>query len=105
MTNTAEEVLRDEPVKDWELFERCCCEQADRRIRDKRCEILRIVDPEALRTLSDHNLTEQLNIASKLYNPLDVKTQTARVHSVMVERAPTKVERVMCMQPSVELCP
>ena len=68
-TNTAEEALRDEPVKDWELFERCCREQADRRIRDKRSEILRIVDPEALRTLSDHDLTEQLNIASKLSSP------------------------------------
>ena len=31
-TATAEEALRDEPVKDWDLFERVCREQADRRI-------------------------------------------------------------------------
>ena len=41
MTDVAEGALRDEPVKDWDLFERCCREQADRRIRDKRSEILK----------------------------------------------------------------
>ena len=90
--NTAEEALRDEPVRDWELFECCCCEQADRRIRDKRSEILKIVDPEALRTLSHHDLTEQ----SRLYSPLDVKTQIARVYLVIFDRALTKTERMMC---------
>ena len=38
-TETADEALRDEPVKDWELFERCCREQADRRMRQERRNI------------------------------------------------------------------
>ena len=50
-TETADKALRDEPVTDWELFERCCREQADRRMRDKSGEILRLTDPDALSTL------------------------------------------------------
>ena len=57
--------MKDEPVTDWELFDKCCLEQADRRIRDKRTEILRITDPEALRTLSDRDLEEQITRAAK----------------------------------------
>ena len=102
MTSTAEEALRDEPVKDWELFERCCREQADRRIRDKRSEILRITDPEALRTLSDHDLEEQLNIASKMSTPMEVKVQVAKVHAVMVCRTSTPVARVRCVRLATE---
>ena len=65
-TPSAEEALADEPVTDFKLFERACREQADRRVRDKRAEMLRIHDPEALRTLPDHDLREQLVIAAKL---------------------------------------
>ena len=65
VTETAAEALKDEPVTDWELFDKCCREQADRRIRDKRTEILRITDPEALRTLSDRDFEEQITIAAK----------------------------------------
>ena len=53
LTETAAEALRDEPVTDWELFNKCCREQVDRRIRDKRANILRITDLKALKTLSD----------------------------------------------------
>ena len=66
VTPSAEEALADEPVTDFKLFEKVCREQADRRVRDKRTEMLRIHDDEALRTLSDHDLREQLVIAAKL---------------------------------------
>ena len=78
-TPSAEEALKNEPVVDFELFEMCCREQADRRVRDKRTEMLHIRDEEALRTLSDHDLAEQLKIATKL----DADTKRAQTHRVM----------------------
>ena len=95
-TDVAEEALRDEPVRHWDLFERCCREQADRRIRDKRTEILRITDPDALRTLTDHDLQEQLTIASKLETPLEMRLHTERVRAVMVRRTVKQSASVMC---------
>ena len=65
-TRSAEEALKNEPIKDFALFEKCCREQADRRVRDKRSEMLHIHDEDALRTLSDHDLKEQIEIAAKV---------------------------------------
>ena len=58
VTLSAEEALAEEPVTGFKLSEKVCRQQADRRVRDKRTEMLRIHDDEALRTLSDHDLCE-----------------------------------------------
>ena len=68
------------------MFERVCREQADRRIRDKRSEILHISDEEALTTLSDHDLEEQRSIAAKLLPAQDAQVQVERVKTVMLRR-------------------
>ena len=64
-TPSVQEALADEPSTDFKLFEKVCRKQADWCVRDKRTQMLRIHD-EALRTLSDHDLREQLVIAAKL---------------------------------------
>ena len=84
VTETAAEALRDEPVTDWELFDKCCREQADRRIRDKRAEILRITDPEALKTLSDKDLEEQITIATKRVSPQESYAHVNLVRTVRI---------------------
>ena len=50
-TPSADEALADEPITDFKLYEKVCREQADRRVREKRTEMLRIHDDEALPTL------------------------------------------------------
>ena len=82
-TRSVEEALENEPIKDFELFEKCCREQADRRVRDKCREMLHIHDEEALHTLSEHDLREQMKIAAKL-NPDEKRAQFNRITSVRV---------------------
>ena len=94
-TATTKEALRDEPVKDWDLFERVCLEQADRRILGKRSEILHILDEDALTTLSDRDLEEQRSVAAKLSTAQDAQVQVERVKSVMLRRH-TPVVSVRC---------
>ena len=62
----AEEGLAKELVKNFNRFGKVCREQTDRRVRDKRTEILRYHDCDALQTLSDNDLCEQLATATKL---------------------------------------
>ena len=94
-TPSAEEALANEPVKDFSLFEKVCREQADRRVRDKRTEMLRIHDCEALQTLSDHDLREQLTIATKL-NPEVAKASVKTLRRVML--CPHRVRHVPTLQ-------
>ena len=80
-TESAIEALANEPIRDWELYEKVCKEQANRRIRDRRSELIRIHDAEALATLSDAALREQVELAAKLDGD-DATEQIARLMTV-----------------------
>ena len=66
MTESAREALRDEPVKDWDLFERCAREVAARRIRNQGSEIIKVMDENALKRMSEYDLKEQLEVGVKI---------------------------------------
>ena len=82
--DTAAEALKEEPVTDCELFDKCCREQADRRIRDKRAEIFPITDPEASKTLSVKDLEEQITIAAKRAPPQQSYAHVRLVRTVRI---------------------
>ena len=82
-TESAIEALENEPIQDWELFEKVCKEQANRRIRDRRSEIIHIHDAEALETLSDAALQEQIDLAAKLEGK-EARQQIKRLMTVRV---------------------
>ena len=84
LTETATEALKEEPVTDCELFDKCCREQADRRIRDKRAEIFPITDPEASKTLSVKDLEEQITIAAKRASPQESYAHVRLVRTVQI---------------------
>ena len=65
-TESARDALRNEPVQDWDLFERCAREVAARRVRNQASEILKIMDEEAMRRLQDRDLKEQLEVGTKV---------------------------------------
>ena len=65
-TESAREALRDEPVKDWELFERCAQEVANRRIKYQSSEILKIMDETALTLLRERDLRDEMEVATKI---------------------------------------
>ena len=75
--------MENKPVKDWDLFEKVCKEQANGRIRDPRGEIIRIHDVEALATLSDAALQQQAALATKL-SGVEAEQQIARLMAVRV---------------------
>ena len=65
-TESAREALRNEPVVDWEMFEKCAREVAARRIRTPREEIIKVSDEGALRDLTEHDLQDQAELATKI---------------------------------------
>ena len=65
-TPSACEALEDEPVQDWELFEKINNEMRQRRIRNKWNEIIKIEDDSVLQTLSMEELRTQLRLATKI---------------------------------------
>ena len=65
-TESAREALRDEPVRDWELFERCAQEVANRRVKYQGSEIIKIMDERAQTMLRDRDLRDELEVASKV---------------------------------------
>ena len=67
-TESAREALRNEPVLDWEMFDKCAREVAARRIRQPKEEIIKIADEAALRTLNEHDLQDQVELATKVNN-------------------------------------
>ena len=65
-TESARDALRNEPVIDWEMFEKCAREVAARRIRCPREEIIKVDDEGALKNLSEHDLKDQVELATKI---------------------------------------
>ena len=65
-TESAREALRNEPVVDWEMFEKCAREVAARRIRSPREEIIKVSDDGALKDLTEHDLQDQVELATKI---------------------------------------
>jgi transposase InsO family protein len=65
-TESAREALKNEPVLDWALFDRCAAEVAARRVRSPSSEILKIMDGEALKMLRERDLDDQLQISTKI---------------------------------------
>ena len=66
MTESSRDALRNEPVQDWDLFERCAREVAARRVWNQASEILKIIDEEATRRLQDPDLKQQLEVGMKV---------------------------------------
>ena len=65
-TESARDALRNEPVQDWDLFERCAREVAARRVWNQASEVLNIIDEEATRRLQDRDLKQQLEVGTKV---------------------------------------
>ena len=65
-TESARDALRNEPVLDWEMFEKCAREVAARRIRSPREEIIKVSDEDALGGLPAADLQDQAELATKI---------------------------------------
>ena len=65
-TESAREALRNEPILDWDLFEKCAREVANRRIRCPSSELIKILDKRALSELQERDLRDQMEMGSKL---------------------------------------
>ena len=77
-TESAREALRNEPVLDWDLFERCAREVASRRIKNQDSEILKVLDEKALELLSEHDLKDQMEVSCKI-DPAVARAEHDRV--------------------------
>ena len=97
-TESARDALRNEPVRDWEMFERCAKEVAARRVRYPRTDIIKIADSEAMKEVSDSALKDQVEIACKMppgertdtYNKLRERAKAARDDDVRA----TEIEEI-----------
>ena len=92
-SDTTKEALEEEPILDWDLFNKCCREQADRRLRNEQDGLIHIHDVEALKTLKDSDLELQKEVASRLTFAA-TELQVARIDSI---RHFAKVQKVQMM--------
>ena len=84
-TESARDALRSEPIRDWDMFEKCAREVAARRVRYPRTDIIKIADAAALKNVSESDLKDQMEVACKM--PVGAREDTFNKLREEVRRA------------------